>query len=448
MRALSAIVVLVLALSACASGTSPSSSTVPEASPSASAAGVASPPAESVAPSDACATAASEPVTLVVMHNWPASDPHGAPMQSLFSTFKAANPNVTIQEEVLADSDIQQKVETGFLAGQEPDLVFENLFAQDATWESKGITVAVDQYLQDWGLADKLLPNAIKEYKPFGPMLAFPAEGFTWPIWYNKAIFDKAGVAIPTTIDELIAAAPKIRAAGFQPFAMAGADWPGQTFLQNMSLAYMTDKEGEELWSKGGFADNPKVKAWIDDFVRMRDAGVFADGFEGANYDQMNQLYYDGKAAMLESGSWAYAPTPAAVAQTTVLGGMPLGADTARTRPTSVQAFTGKGIWVTRNGAKKLCTVRDFIKMWYDPAVQAKFVEDAAMVSALKDVPVDSSKLNPLFRQSLTLQDSTDLTEVMDLWFKAGVDTSVFKSAYLKSTSASDIIQGLQDAWK
>ncbi len=33
-------------------------------------------------------------------------------------------------------------------------------------------------------------------------MIAFPIEGFTWPIWYNTKVFKAAGVEIPKTTDE------------------------------------------------------------------------------------------------------------------------------------------------------------------------------------------------------------------------------------------------------
>jgi len=338
-------------------------------------------------------------------------------------------------------------VETGFIAGQEPDVVFQNMFTQNATWADKGITVPVDQFITDWGFEGKFKDLALADYTPYGTTLAFPLQGFTWPVWYNTDILAKAGVEIPTTVEELIAAAPKIRAAGYQPFAMAGGDWPGQTWLQNQSLAYMTDDEAEQLWLNGGWADNPAVKAWVDDFVAMRDADVFADGYEGMTNDQMQQLYFDGKAAMVELGSWAYPAAPEAIANVTTLGGIPMGAQSARTRPTSTQAYTGKGVWITRNGATKLDAVCAFVQQLYSPEVQEMMIEQAAMVSALKDVPVDADQLGTLFKQSLTLGDTTDLTEVMDMWLKTGIDPSVFKAAFLKSSSADTIIQSLVDAW-
>ena len=438
MRTLIVLVVLAFMSAACSGAAAPSSSAQQTATASSGAAASAT----------AQASVASEPVTLTIMHNWPESDAKGPAMQAFIAACKATNPNLTIQEEVFTDTDIPTKVETSYIAGQEPDLVFQNFGSQTATWADKGITVPVNSYLEDWGLKDVLRPNALHDYTVDGKVLAFPMEGFTWPIWYNQTILDAAEVAIPKTVDELVAAAPKIRAAGFQPFVVGGGDWPGQGFLAMMSLGYMTDLEGEQLWSDGGFVGNPKVQAWIDDFVRMRDAGVFADGSEGYNYDQMNQLYFDGKAAMLMGGSWSFGDAPAEIQQATVLGGLPIGQPSSRTKPISEGGFQGKGVWITRNGATKLDAVRDCIKTLYEPAVQAAFVEQAAMLSAVADLPVDNTKLNPLFTQSFGLADETDLVELMDAYYKPGVDPTVFKTPFLKGTSASEIIEGFEDAYK
>lgn len=52
-----------------------------------------------------------------------------------------------------------------------------------------------------------------------GELQAFPYSGFLWPVWYNTRILDEAGLEIPTTTDELIAAAQALREADKTPSA-------------------------------------------------------------------------------------------------------------------------------------------------------------------------------------------------------------------------------------
>ena len=52
--------------------------------------------------------------------------------------------------------------------------------------------------------------------------------------WYSKPVFEKAGVPVPKSLDDFIAAAPKIKEAGIIPFAIGGDGngWQIQVLFQ------------------------------------------------------------------------------------------------------------------------------------------------------------------------------------------------------------------------
>ena len=207
-------------------------------------------------------TMAREQVTLKILHNWGPEDSKGPALQAIFDEFMAANPNITIETEVLPDTDIPTRVETAFLGGEEPDLVFQNYLAETLDWVDEGVTVPVTGYMTDWGLRDSFLDAAISQYtRADGEIAAFPLEGFNWPIWYNTEIFKAAGVEIPTTMDELITAAQAIRAAGYQPFVVGGGDWTGYRFSQLVLVSGLPEDEAADLLQHGGFADSDNALA-------------------------------------------------------------------------------------------------------------------------------------------------------------------------------------------
>lgn len=180
-------------------------------------------PAATLAP--AATAAPAEKVTLTIWHNWGPDDAKGAPLQSIFKDFMAANPDIVIKDEVYVDADIPLKVETSSAAKQEPDLVFVQRVGSPFTWTDSGITLPVNDYIKSWGLDKLFKESALVEYtQADGKIQAFPLEGYTWPIWYNKSVFEKAGIPLPTTTDDLISAAKAIRAAGDQPVIASGID--------------------------------------------------------------------------------------------------------------------------------------------------------------------------------------------------------------------------------
>src|SRR5258708_37111697 len=50
--------------------------------------------------------------------------------------------------------------------------------------------------------------------------------------WYNKALFNKAGVTVPKTLDDIVAICPALRSKGIIPVAVDGQDgWPLERYM-------------------------------------------------------------------------------------------------------------------------------------------------------------------------------------------------------------------------
>jgi multiple sugar transport system substrate-binding protein len=413
-------------------------------------------PAATVAPATAVpatavpATAVPvEPVTLTIWHNWGPDDAKGAPLQSIFKDFMAANPDIIIKDEVYVDADIPLKVETASTANQEPDLVFVQRVGSPITWTDSGVALPVNDYIKDWGFEGLFKESALSEYTlADGKIQAFPLEGYTWPIWYNTSVFEKAGVPIPTTTDELIAAAKAIRAAGDQPVIASGADGMGQYLFTLTMQSAMTDQEAIQCMGQGDWTVPNCIKG-VELFVALRDAGVFVDGVEGIDYASANTRFFAGNVAVAHSGAWVYGdPAVAQLIPDIQLGGFPLPAGSPHSAPVYYSAFGAKGIWITPNGVAKIDAVKRFVQFIYQPAMIARFVEQAGMTPPLKDVPVDASKLNPLFVQSLTLPAEVAMTP--DDFLPPAVATDfgrVSQEAFSPGTTAEKILADLTAAY-
>jgi multiple sugar transport system substrate-binding protein len=416
----------------------------------------AAPTEQMAAPTQEAPTPAppEEQVVLKVMDNWGnQADAKGPPLTSIFEDFMKAYPNIKIEEEVFADSEIPTKVETAFLAGEEPDLVFQNYGLGTLKWLDDGVAIPVTDLIQEWGLKDTFKEEAIREYTDSeGRIASFPLEGFTWPVWYNVKILKEAGVSdIPKTIDELIEASDKVRAAGYQPLVVGGSDWTGQALWDVIKQTVMTDQEAGEAYQKDNFANNEKFVKAVELFVKLRDAGVFVDNSEGLEFATMNEMFFSGKAAMMHAGAWSFGECPEELRQDVVVSGFPLPSDTPRMKPVVPTGYVGKGIWITRNGAKKIDAVEKFVTFFYQPDMIARFVEQAGMTSPLKETPVDESKLNSLFAQTLNWGDSVEYIQVMDLYIppKAWEDLwRATKQMYLPSSTVDQILTTFDQAWQ
>ncbi|MEJ3652976.1 ABC transporter substrate-binding protein [Actinomycetes bacterium KLBMP 9759] len=358
--------------------------------------------------------AASDQVTEIsVLSAFTRAMPEGEPFYAAVDEFtRRTGIEVRVVEGA---EDVPDLYETSVLAGQEPDVVITNLVEKSTGWVGEGVALPVDQYLDEWGLRDRVRPEAVDEWRNAdGQVQGFPFSAFTWPFWYNTALLAKAGVAAPpATVDELIDAATKLRAAGIGPLVVGGSDWSGQKLFMQIAQQFLPADAARKRFAEGDFCADPAVMRGIELFVRLRDAGVFVDDVQGYTGDMMNSAYYNGDAAIMSTGSWAFTETPPALAATTTLSGLPVPAGGTYGRPTAMQGATGTGIFLSPKAKSKLDAVRKFVEVMYDPATVATFVDKAGTLPAL----ATDGKLtgSPLLQQAVgELPGRVDYTVMPD----------------------------------
>ncbi len=377
---------------------------------------------------------------------------------NISSTFISGNPMGDVFQEQMkrfteetgievnitevANDDSQTVFEADYLAGKEADVMTINIVGDNQSWVVDGLTQDVAPLMAEWGLTDRVSSDAVQGWtNADGQQSGFPYVGFVWPIWYNQAIFDEAGVEIPTTYEDLVAASAAIRAIGKQPFAVAGGDWPGQNFMTWIAQQFLDKDEATELFSNGGWCE-PKALQGLELLSEMTTNGVFIDDVEGYTADTMTSAYFNGDAAMMPSGSWAMSTAPEDIQANTVLGGFPLPEGAAWDKPGMFFGDTSSGLWITRNGEKKMDLAEQWVKFMYSPETVAAFVEGADLITPL--VVEDAQAANPLVGQAAGLRDIADSLVLWDTLLPVGADVSADAVALYAGTSAADTCASME----
>lgn len=402
-------------------------------------------------------TGAEDTNTLHLLTNLPPTAPKSKALTKAIAAFEQANKGVKIKrEDVAKPEDAHDNYERAKLAGTEPDIVFTNLFGKTTDWLKNGATVDVRPYAKDWGLESRLLPQALKAWQTSdGKLQGFPYEGFTWPMWYNRDQLAKAGInKVPTTTDELIADAKKLRGAGVPPIITGGKDWSGNKLFSVIVQSKVTDKQAIAAFREGAW-DTPQIRAGIELFTKLRDAGVFVDNAAGLTVDQQRSSFGASKAAMMHAGSWDYAAKDVAAAQSAnvELGGFPLPPDSPHDKPLIYTDYTATGIWISPNGQKKEKLLEKFVKFLYRPDVLGEFVAvDMTPPVPLDEVEVDKDKLSKLFVEAAEqLPGKSETTVLQDTYVPAKAQTGFERAtsmAYTPGTSTDRIVAELKQAWR
>jgi raffinose/stachyose/melibiose transport system substrate-binding protein len=245
--------------------------------------------------------AKEEKATLQVVLNQTWNKPGFAPA---LKAYEAANPNITIDLQVIPDEQFTQLIKSRFATGEYPDVYLDN-FGQIAQIYKIPDTLA-DLSNEPWVKRLVSTSGVTDSGKIYGlPMVGVPSiEG----VVYNKAIFQQVGVNVPKTWDEFLAACDKIRKAGIDPVAITAKDnWTvGMWIVEAIALA-VQDKPG--IWNdlNSGKVKFDSIPAFTDVLAKMKslvDKGYTNKDMFSTTYDMGTDLVATGKAAMVVQGDW------------------------------------------------------------------------------------------------------------------------------------------------
>jgi len=154
---------------------------------------------------------------------------------------------------------------------------------------------------------DKVVPKALQRFSKYdGKWVAAPVNvhSTNW-VWANKAVLDKAGVAVPKSWDEFVAALDKLKAAGVVPLAHGGQPWQDATLFDAVLLSV----GGGDFYKKSMIdLDDATLKSaqMKTVFERMAKLRAYVDpNFSGRDWNLASAMVIKGDAAFQMMGDWA-----------------------------------------------------------------------------------------------------------------------------------------------
>jgi raffinose/stachyose/melibiose transport system substrate-binding protein len=266
--------------------------------PSAAAPSAAASAEASVAPSEAAA-----PVT-IDLYDLHINEPGKSLVQDIIDEYEAAHPNVTINWTLLENEALKAKIATEMQAGNPPDL-FQSwgggVLAQQV---EAGMARPIDDDIAEW--KDTMNPGAMSIYQVDGVQYGIPYNFGLVGFWYNKALFEEAGItAPPATWSEFLTDVGKLKDAGITPISVgAGDKWPAMFYWAYLALRAGGQAALDEAIATGNWTGPAFVTAGTE-LKKLIDSEPFQKSFLAATYPQEAATIGNGKAAMELMGQWA-----------------------------------------------------------------------------------------------------------------------------------------------
>lgn len=222
--------------------------------------------------------------------------------KSYLEFLKTKLPNVEIEFQFVDLKSYDNLLKTQLASGNGPD--FFEIGGSGAAYASAG-------YLEDLTNASyikKYNDTGIMPYK--GKVYGLPLQSWFEGIWYNKDIFKKYNLTPPKSWDEWMTIHDKLRAAGVKPQAMGAKSWEPMAkqqfgLLLNEFYSKPENKNFDEQFSAGTKKATDNWNATVKKWTETIQKGNITKDMLGIEYDQAQDEFATGKAAMWESGPWA-----------------------------------------------------------------------------------------------------------------------------------------------
>ena len=233
-------------------------------------------------------------------------DPAGASsVQKILDKFCAEN-DVDVKLQTYPSDSYMQVVTAAVNAGSQIDVIFAN--GQDLRFMAqKGIVMELTTKIK---YLDRFYPSMLTPFTFSGKLYGVPGPAASSSgVYYNKAIFAKAGITkLPTTYEEFVQAAGQLKKIGVSPIAMGGGDiymwpmWYFQAFAQS-SKNRSFERTVDTLTGKAKFTDPDYVEAFAYLSAFAKD-NLLMTGVNGTSMDAARASFVAGKAAMFYGGTW------------------------------------------------------------------------------------------------------------------------------------------------
>ena len=157
-------------------------------------------------------------------------------------------------------------------------------------------------YLEEDGWKDTFAGDSVFSQQTYDEKIyAIPINTAAACVFYNKEMFEDAGVEIPATFDELLEVCEKLDEAGYTPITCSA----GTAWCLSMLAGYLCDREGvdlEALASGEESWNNETTLAAGGKLLQLSE--YFQETAASDSNDVATAAFYDEDAAILVQGSW------------------------------------------------------------------------------------------------------------------------------------------------
>lgn len=241
------------------------------------------------------------------MHIWPAgsSKTQNEIVKTVVANYEKDHPKVKVQVEYLENEQYKDKIKVLSSSNELPDVGMTWAAGYLKPFVDGNLVADLTSVLDEDNLKDEFVSGTTEAYSFDNKTYGLPLELNIAPIYYNKELFEKNGLSVPTTYAEFENVVKTLKSKGVTPIALGNKDgWTGSLWYM-----YLADRIGgptlisDAISQKVSF-ENKDLTAAAADFQNLAKMGAFSKGTNGLSNDEAKVEFLNETAAMYLMGSW------------------------------------------------------------------------------------------------------------------------------------------------
>ena len=217
-----------------------------------------------------------------------------AKQQAMAADFKKRTGH-SVEVIPVSEKDLGKRTTAAFAAGDLPDVIYHTL-QYVLPWSEAGILdVETNDDIVNSLQKSTFAPGAISMAQFNGKTAAVPVDGWTQMVVYRKDLFDKAGLAAPTSYANIEAAIEKLHNPP-NMYGFVAATKVDENFMSQV-LEHVFLANGVSPVNKNGFSklDEKATSEVLNFYKKIAKASPAGELY----WKQSRAIYFAGKAAMI-----------------------------------------------------------------------------------------------------------------------------------------------------
>lgn len=221
--------------------------------------------------------------------------------QPLIDAYEAANPNVKIEMVDLGSSDYSNMLQIQLSGGETYDVVAVKDIPGYNNLVKTNLLVDLTPYMEKDGVDASKYGGVVEQVTVDGKVYELPFRNDFWVVFYNKDLFDAAGVDYPTndmTFEEYDALARAVTSGSGASKVYGGHYHTWRSAVQLFAIL-----DGKHTIVDGG--DYSYMKPYYDMVLAQQEDGIVMDyAMLKTSNTHYSGVFYNNQVATMNMGSW------------------------------------------------------------------------------------------------------------------------------------------------